>query len=405
MLKNANFYIYLSIYSTTKQKCHLGDLMNICMLTHEFLTGSGGVSPYVYNLSKSLIQRGHRVTVITRGTWRKSYHEDVDGISVYRVRFIPFYPNLFKLHGLFVNRLFKHMESTFDLLHVHAGISPVIDTHLPTIVTVHGTHGRDIDNMQIKSFYFLVVKFIYKQILNAENAILEHSDVITVVSHSCVKELKEYHTINTKIIVVNNGVVTNFFISAKNKKKEDYILYTGRLETRKGLIDLIKSAKYVCRKHPDIKFVLTGKGTTKKYLEQKINDLGLKKNFYFAGFVNRSKLLEYYQNATVYVLPSYYEGLPTTLLEAMSCGIPSIATDVEGSSELIKNDENGLLVPPRDPKRLAEAILRLLDDEELRKRLGDNARKHIVNNYDWEIITDKIENVYKMVLLKYRDEQ
>lgn len=371
--------------------------MNICMLTHEFLTGSGGVSPYVHNLSKSLIQRGHKVTVITRGTWRKTYHEDVDGISVYRVRFIPFYPNLFKLHGLFVNRLFKRMEPKFDLLHVHGGISPVIDTYLPTIVTVHGTHGRDIDNMQIKSFYFLVVKFLRKQILNAEKTILEHSDVITVVSQSCVKEVEEYH-INTKIIIVNNGVNTNFFIPAKNKKKEDYILYTGRLETRKGLIDLIESAKYVCQEYPDIKFVLTGKGTSKRYLERRINELGLKKNFYFAGFVNRSKLLEYYQNATVYVLPSYYEGLPTSLLEAMSCGMPSIATDVEGSSELLKHGENGLLVPPRDPKRLAEAITRLLDDEELRKRLGGNARKHIVNNYDWEIITDKMEKVYTSLI-------
>lgn len=126
-----------------------------------------------------------------------------------------------------------------------------------------------------------------------------------------------------------------------------------------------------------------------------INELGLKKNIYFAGFVDRSKLLEYYQNATIYVLPSYYEGLPTTLLEAMSCGIPSIATDVEGSSELISDGETGLLVPPRNPKRLAEAILRLLEAEELRQKLGDNARKHIVNNYDWEIITDSVEKVYE----------
>lgn len=111
--------------------------------------------------------------------------------------------------------------------------------------------------------------------------------------------------------------------------------------------------------------------------------------------MDRSKLLEYYQNATIYVLPSYYEGLPTTLLEAMSCGIPSIATDVEGSSELISDGETGLLVPPRNPKRLAEAILRLLEAEELRQKLGDNARKHIVNNYDWEIITDSVEKVYE----------
>ena len=377
-----------------------GNLMNICMFTSEFPPDLGGISAHIYNLSKRLIERGHKVTVITRGTWRKTYYEDIEGISVYRVRFIPFYPNPFKLHGLFVNKLFKRIEPELDLLHVHGSISPVIGTHLPTVVTVHGTLTKDIDNMPVKSFHFLIVKLLRKQILNAEKAILESAGVITAVSESCAKELKEYHTISKEIIVVNNGVDTNFFIPGKNKKKGNYILYTGRLETRKGLIDFIESAKYVCPESADIKFILTGKGTIKNYLERKINELGLKKNFYFAGFVDRGTLLEYYQNATIYVLPSYYEGLPTTLLEAMSCGIPLIATDVKGSSEVITDGETGLLVPPRDPKKLAEAILRLLDDEELRERISINARKYVVDNYDWEIIIDRISEVYKLALHK-----
>jgi glycosyltransferase involved in cell wall biosynthesis len=79
----------------------------------------------------------------------------------------------------------------------------------------------------------------------------------------------------------------------------------------------------------------------------------------------------------------------------MSCGIPSIATDVEGSSELITDGETGLLVPPRNPKRLAEVILMLLEEEEMRKRIGINARRHVVDNYDWEIITNSVEKVYE----------
>ena len=366
------------------------------MVTSEFPPDLGGKSTYVHNLSKKMIAHGHNITVITRGTYRKTYREEIEGISVYRVRFIPSYPSPFKLHGLFMNKLFKSIEANFDLIHVHGLNLPVIHTSLPVIFTSHGTVKNDIDNMPIKSFHFLVVKLLRNQLFNLEKEVIENADVITAVSHSCAKELKKEHIINTEIAVVNNGVDTNSFIPGKNKKKENYILYTGRLETRKGLIDLIESAKYVCRESADIKFILTGKGTIKKYLERRINDFGLKKNFYFAGFVDRSKLLEYYQNATIYVLPSYYEGLPTTLLEAMSCGIPLIATDVEGSSELITDGKTGLLAPPRDPERLAEAILRLLDDEELRERISINARKHVVNNYDWAIITDKIEEAYKM---------
>jgi glycosyltransferase involved in cell wall biosynthesis len=364
------------------------------MLTSEFPPDLGGISTYTYNISKKLIERGHNVTIITRGTYRKTYHEKIDDISVYHVRFIPIYPYPFKLHEFFVNKLFKTLESDFDLVHIHGSLVPIPRTSCRVVFTSHGTTMRDIENMPIKSFHFLIVKLLSKQLFNIEKELVKNADVVTAVSHSCAKELKRLCMLNKEITVVNNGVDTNLFIPVKNKKKENYILYTGRLETRKGLIDFIESAKYVCREHADIKFVLTGKGTIRKYLERKINNLGLKNNFYFAGFVSRSELLEYYQNATVYVLPSYYEGLPTTLLEAMSCGIPSIATDVEGSSELVEDGENGLLVPPRNPERLAEAILRLLDDDGLRKKLGDNARRHVVNNYDWEIITNKIENIY-----------
>jgi glycosyltransferase involved in cell wall biosynthesis len=265
------------------------------------------------------------------------------------------------------------------------------------VLTEHGTVKSDIHNSELLDIHSMVIKLFTREFISLDVKAIKNSDIITVVSNSCAKELREIYKIDRRIIIVNNGVDTNFFApKERNDMKEPYILYTGRLDSRKGLVDLIESAKYVCQEHYDIKFILTGKGPIKKYLERRINELGLKKNFYFAGFVARSKLLEYYQNATVYVLPSYYEGLPTTLLEAMSCGIPSIATDVEGSSELITDGETGLLVPPRDPKKLAEVILKVLDDEELRERISINARRHIVDNYDWEIITDKIEEAYKM---------
>jgi glycosyltransferase involved in cell wall biosynthesis len=264
------------------------------------------------------------------------------------------------------------------------------------VLTEHGTVTGGLDNSESIDMHTKVIKFFSREVISLDVKAIKNSNIITVVSHSCAKELRDIYKIGRRIRIVNNGVDTNFFVpKERNDMKEPYILYTGRLDSRKGLVDLIESAKYVCQEHSDIKFILTGKGPNKKYLEQRINELSLNKNIYFAEFVDRSKLLEYYQNATVYVLPSYYEGLPTTLLEAMSCGIPSIATDVEGSSELITDGKTGLLAPPRNPKRLADAILRLLDDEELRQKLGDNARKHIVSNYDWEIITDSVEKVYE----------
>lgn len=371
--------------------------MRICMIVGEFPPNCAGIGYYVYNLSKKLVERGHTVTILTRGSWNRSrINEKMDGIYVYKIRFVPLYPFHVRLHGIFLNKQFRLLEPNFDVIHVHSPLIPVVHTTLPTVLTEHGTVKGGIDNSRLIDTQSIVIKLFSKEFISLDIKTIKNSDEITVVSNSCANELQEIYKIDRKIVVVGNGVDTNFFVIGKRKDvKKPYILYTGRLDSRKGLVDLIKSAKYVCREYADIKFILTGKGPIKNYLERKINELGLKNNFYFAGFVDRSTLLEYYQNSTIYVLPSYYEGLPTTLLESMSCGIPSIATDVEGSSELIEDGENGLLVPPGDPKRLAEAILRLLDDEELRERLGDNARKHIVNNYDWEIITNKIEEIYK----------
>jgi glycosyltransferase involved in cell wall biosynthesis len=366
------------------------------MLTHEFPPGPGGVAPYVHNLSKRLVQRGHNVTVISRGSWRKSDYEKIDGISVYRVRFVPWYPSPFWLHGVWVNRMFKSLESDLDLLHVHGALVPLVHTSIPTVFTSHGTLKKDISNMPIKSFHFFVVKILSPQLFNVERGHLKRADVITTVSKSGVEELIKYYGIDKGITVIGNGVDCNVFAPAQKKQtNEPYILYTGRLETRKGLVDLIESARYVCQKHSSLKFVLVGKGTIEQMLKAMVSKLGLEQNFLFAGYTsNRDKLIEYYRNATIYVLPSYYEGLPTSLLEAMACGIPSIATNVEGSSEVITDGETGLLVPPRNPKSLAEATLKLLDDEELRDRMGANGRAHIVNNYDWESIVNRIESIY-----------
>lgn len=371
--------------------------MRICMLTSEFTPDPGGIASYVPNLAKRLVQRGHNVTVISRGSWRRSDYEEVDGVYVHRVRFIPSYPSPFWLHGVWVNRLFSRLELEFDLLHVHGALVPVIDTSIPIVFTSHGATGEAIKNMPVKSFHFLVVKILGRQLINVERSLLHQADVITADSQACAEDLKEYHSIDKEITITRNGVDTTFFApDPANEMDETCILYTGRLETIKGLVTLVESAKYVCQKYKNLKYVLTGKGTIEKVLRARVSQLGLDQNFHFTGYISdRNNLLQYYQKATIYVLPSYSEAMPTSLLEAMSCGVASIATDVGGNSEVITDGETGVLVPSRDPKTLAEATLKLLDDKELRHRIGANARKCVVDNYDWELIVSRIEDIYR----------
>lgn len=373
--------------------------MNICMVTFEYPPYPGAVGRYVYYAAKELMKRGHDVTVITQRRWNSSHYEVYDGIPVYRVRFTFLHPALFMLHGFLVNRLFKSMESNFDVVYIQGSLSPVIHTSLPIVATFHGTVKRDIDNTEVRSLRdFIVKRILYRLFCSTEKGLVESADVITTVSQACTDEIKKNYNPDKAIITSKNGVDTSFFIPSKERKKDGHILYTGRLETRKGVMTLIESARYVCDKYPDTRFVLTGKGSTEKHLKKMVTNLGLERNIHFAGYVDRDTLLKYYQDAIIYVLPSYYEGLPASMQEAMSCGIPSVATRVEGTSELVTDRENGLLVPPRNPEKLAEGILTLLEDEALRKRIGANAREHIVNYYKWEDVTDKLEEAYRMAI-------
>jgi len=369
--------------------------MHICMLTSEFPPDLGGISYYVANLSRRLLKRGHRVTVISRGSWLKSRYEHIDGIDIYRVRFTPSLPSPLWLHGKWVNSLLKSLKADIDLIHAHGSLIPVPDTSPPMLLTNHGTTKEDIANMPVKSFHFLMVRLLSGQLLKLEERLLKRADAISAVSEACSNEIRE-HCKDKDISVIRPGVDSACFVASDSDK--GYILFAGRLETRKGLSDLIMAASLVRRINHNARFVIAGKGTVEDQLKRYATRLGLENNVHFAGFVSSDKLLRHYQNASMFVLPSYYEGLPTVLLEAMACGLPVVATSVGGVPELVEDGKTGILVAPRKPEMLAEAIIKLLNNPEMRRKIGQNARRHVVENYDWEIITDKIEGIYRVML-------
>jgi glycosyltransferase involved in cell wall biosynthesis len=369
------------------------------MITSEFPPISGGIGYYVYNLSKKLLQRGHQVTVITRGSANKTKKEMIDGIDVFRASFFPVYPFHVWVHGGFVNRLFKSLEPKLTLVHLHTPLPPPIKTSLPIITTVHTPMKIDARYHEILDLYSLAERVqsmvVYPPI---ESRLLSLSKLITTVSLSVAKELKEYGLDLSEITVVGNGVDEKTFTPVRNKNRtQRYILYTGVLRARKGLFDLIECAKHVCKVHPDVKFVICGTGPFLHKLKKEAQRLGVQKQIDFLGYVKRNKLIEIYQNATVHVVPSHYEGLPTVLLEAMSCGLPVVATNVGGNSEVIRSGVNGFLVPAKSPETMANIILKLLDDNTLREKIGRAARKTIEKCYTWDKITDNVLECYEEV--------
>lgn len=354
----------------------------------------GGIGWYVYNLSNRLVERGYKVTIITRGSWRKTSYTELNGIGIYRVQFLPSYPFHLQVHGFFIKRLLESLEPELDVVHLHNPWIPAIRTSLPTVATEHGSAKGLIDVLELVDLNSIVTKIFGRMFIHIDRKVLNSADEITTVSARCKDELQSWYGIKKDIKVVGNGVSTSFFTPHANEIKEPYVLYAGNLHSKKGVPDLIRSAVYIRQEYPDMKFIITGSGLTEMYLRRLVHRLNLDKNVSFVGHLDQTKLLGYYQNATVCVLPSYHEGLPTTLLEAMACGIPTVATDIGGNSEVVVDGETGFLTPPHAPPKLAEAILRLLGDEQLRKTMAINARKRAEERYDWDIITSKIEECY-----------
>lgn len=374
--------------------------MNICMIAGEFPPVTRGVGNFVYHLSKTLTNRGHKITVLTRGSRKQTYCEYIDGITVYRVKFLPLYPFHLQFHRYHLNRLIVKLEPFWDIIHLHFPIIPDINSSKPLIITEHGTMVDAINNRDTSDLFSFGLKTFAKLYIDIEKNLVNKADIVTSASKSVADKLNNLYGVDVSEIVYN-GIDTDFFNPLSNRNKErDYILYTGILDAQKGLTDLIKSLKIVCEEFPNIRLLLTGNGPFERYLKKMVNNLHLNNNVKFLGYVDKESLLSYYQNATIYVLPSYSEGFPTSILEAMSCGIPVIGTNVTGTSELIINNENGLLVPPRNPERLAESIIYLLDNKNLRDKMGKNGRNLMKQRFDWDLITDKIENCYFSLLEK-----
>lgn len=369
--------------------------MKIAMIQSVPYPPEEGIGNYVRNLSQELIDRGHSVKVITRGGLRRE-KTHVDGLDIVRLPCPPVYPFHVDVHGVPVNRFLSEHADQFDLIHTHTPLTPVIETDHPLISTVHTSIVEDIKYVKGWSLRNAVMRVTWS--VSSKRLVanqIDASNRVTTVSKRVSGELDEYYGASDAT-VVGNGVDADRFTPSGNSKDE-YILFTGRLDYPKGVPDLINAAKSVVQ-GSDVDLIITGKGPKRGQLEDLVNKLGITEHVAFTGYVSQDELVRLYQNAMAYVLPSHYEGLPTVLLEAMACGAPAIATRVGGCPEVIEDGINGILVDPGDKSALSNAIESVVTDRDLRNQLSTNARQTIVEEYTWEKITDRFEREYQLTI-------
>jgi glycosyltransferase involved in cell wall biosynthesis len=183
-----------------------------------------------------------------------------------------------------------------------------------------------------------------------------------------------------------------------DREKEHMILSVGRLVWRKGYKYLIDAMLHVLSEYPNAKLVIVGHGEQGIPLQIYVKKLGIDGSVRFLDNVSREKLYSLYSEAEVYVQPSLYEPFGITILEAMSMRKPVVATSVGGIQEIITNGVEGLLVEPRNSSQLADAVINLLSDSSLRRKLGNKARERVEKEFTWEAIAKKNLALYNNLL-------
>ena len=205
------------------------------------------------------------------------------------------------------------------------------------------------------------------------------------------------------IHVVYNGIDAEKYIQAAADRENllpgscsshKLIITVANMHTAaKGHGDLIDAARTILKEHPEARFVFAGDGEMRQFFEDQVRAAGLQEMFIFLG--HRTDIPALLASCDIGVLASRTEGLPNAVLEYMAAGLPVVATTVGGVPEIIENEANGLLIPPENPAALSGALLRLLKDEEMRKRLGKAGRERVMAQFNFACVMARLKQLYK----------
>jgi len=249
---------------------------------------------------------------------------------------------------------------------------------------------QDIDILRRIASPFLFVLF-KKTIENA---------TLLVVTTLFTKKLYEPYAKESRITVIPFGIDTNI-IKVKNYSNSGEkvsIVYSGALIYRKGVHYLLIAFSKIIKQHPNVELHIYGDGPQKQYLKQLASYLGISNKVFFHGLLPRQKLLNEYSKHDIYVHPSLSESFGVAVLEAMAAGLPVVAFNIPNLNEIVTHNKVGLLAVPHDINDLANKISILIENEELRKKFGQNARKKVLETYDWNVISQRYITIYRNII-------
>lgn len=287
---------------------------------------------------------------------------------------------------------FRHELKTADVIHIHMAsrgsyerkkffINAAAKAQKPYIIHMHGAEWKQ---------YYCNECSAKKR--NEINKIFSNARFVITLSKSWKDFFQENICPNGQVIVLPNAVSVPVIDSELSQ--EPNILFLGRLNERKNPKLLLEAAADLRNDFPNLKVVLAGDGNTRECLEQ-AKVLGIDDQVLICGWVDGKAKHDLMSQAQIFCLPSNNEGLPMSILEAMSYGLPVVSSAVGGIPQLIDDGKDGFLFEPNNKDALKMILSRLLEDTHLRKEIGNNARKKIVENYSIEQNLQQLIEIYK----------
>lgn len=230
-----------------------------------------------------------------------------------------------------------------------------------------------------------------------ENLALISADMVTVNSEFMSVELTDRGLPIRKLRVVKNGVDSEVFRPSPDWPADDgYILFVGRLVEQKGVEYLLRAFSYVHQKFPEVRLKIIGHGEFAEWLERLSANLTLSSHVEFLKWVPHEQLASLYQRARLVVVPSVFEPFGMVALEAMACKRPVVASRIGGLKEIVQHGKTGFLVHPKDHLDLAQWMMTLLADADLRKTMGEASYAAVLaGGYTWPAIAQQFYDLYR----------
>jgi glycosyltransferase involved in cell wall biosynthesis len=361
----------------------------------------GGIEEVARQLALQLAARGHHPTVLTNRWPAGLPREDVvEGVDVLRLDF--------PLPAMSIAGLTRFAATTGVAVHRLLGS---LRRNAPDVIHVIGAGPQSAYLAALRPF--LAPRIVFSacgELTFDANAVfarstslrlglrlmLARADAVTACSAHVLRDLKTAGAIEPTAIVIPNGVdPSEFSPHATRPTGDTTVLAIGRLVPQKGFDVLLEAA--ADPRLESARFVIAGDGSERAALEQQTDMLGISDRVAFVGTASRAQLASLFREAAAFALPSRGEAFGIVLLEAMAAGVPAVATTAGGIPEFGRDGDNALLVPPESPTALADALVRITQDNALAGRLTANGRA-TAEAFAWGGIAERYERVYSETL-------